>query len=247
MLKNNEWMILNAIIYKIYSMDDIDEMRMQIMKQLRNLIDFDSSSFYLAAAGKENELERPVGIQYSVEDMKDYINEFKNLDYSKGLMLTGNNISYRESDLLPEEVRVKTQYYKEVYDKQGWHFSLHLNISYREQFLGVMSFFRVKGKKNFEYEDLFVLDVLKEHLALRLYKEQEKEEQRKMTVEECVSYYELSTREQEVLRQLMHDGSSEEIAADLNISISTLRKHCHHIYQKLGIGQRIQLYEMIEV
>ena len=245
MLKNNEWMILNAIIYKIYSMDDIDEMRMQIMKQLRYLIDFDSSSFYLAA-GRENELERPVGIGYSVEDMKDYINEFKNMDYSKGLMLTGNNISYRESDLLPEEVRVKTQYYKAVYDKHGWHFSLHLNISYQEQFLGVMSFFREKGKKDFEYEDLFVLDVLKEHLALRLYKEQEKAEQRKMTVEECASYYGLSTREQEVLGQLMHDGSSEEIASDLGISVSTLRKHCHHIYRKLGISQRIQLYERIE-
>lgn len=44
---------------------------------------------------------------------------------------------------------------------------------------GSYVFFREKGKKDFEYEDLFVLDVLKEHLALRLYKEQEKAEQGK--------------------------------------------------------------------
>lgn len=247
MLKNNDWMILNSIIYKIYSMEDIDEMRMQVMKHLRYLIDFDSASFYLASVSMENELERPVGIGYTLEDMEDYIHEFKNLDYSEGLMLTGKNIAYRESDLIPEEIRVNTTYYQSVYDVQGWHFSLHLNLSYQEQFLGIMSFFREKGKEDFLYKDLFVLDMLKEHLALRLHQEFEKDRTSKMTIVQCVDQYNLSGRETEVLKLLLHDSSAEEIAQELQISVSTLRKHCHHIYQQLGIGQRIQLYDMIEV
>lgn len=247
MLKNNDWIILNSIIYKIYSMEDIDEMRTHVMKQLKYLFDFDSASFYLASQVRENELERPVGICYDRKDMEDYIHEFKNLDYSEGLMFIGKNIAYRESDLIPEEVRVSTSYYQSVYDVQGWHFSLHLNLSYQEEFLGILSFFRRKGKEDFVYEDIFALDMLKEHLALRLYQYFEKNKKRKLSFEECVKQYGLSSREEEVLVELLHDGSSEDIAQKLSISVSTLRKHCHHIYQKLHISQRIQIYEMIDV
>ncbi len=70
-------------------MTDIDEMRSQVMKQLQYLFDFDSASFYLASQVRENELERPAGIGYELKDMEAYIHEFKNLDYSEGLMFTG--------------------------------------------------------------------------------------------------------------------------------------------------------------
>lgn len=246
MLKNSDWIILNSITYKIHSIPDEKEMRLSIMKRLKNLIDFDSASFYLAAPFNEKELIGPVGIAYSLEDMNAYISQFKNMDYSEGLMFTGQNIAYRESDLAEDEIRKNTDYYKAVYNVQGWHYSLHLNICYREQFLGVMSFFRKKGQKDFQYEDIFVLDMIKEHLALRLYQEQEKKRHQKFSVRQCADQYHLSPKETLVLSHLIHDASAEEIAQQLGISISTLRKHCNHLYQKMGISQRIQLYEIVD-
>lgn len=32
MLKNNDWIILNAITYKIHSIEELDEMRLAVMK-----------------------------------------------------------------------------------------------------------------------------------------------------------------------------------------------------------------------
>jgi len=246
MLKNNDWIILNSITYKIHSIADLDEMRLSVMKQLGYLIEFDSSSFYITSARDEQQLERPVGIQYSLEDMYAYVNHFKDLDYSEGLMFTGKNIAYRESDLVPEEVRINTEYYKAVYDVQGWHYSLHLNLCYREEFLGVMSFFRKKGKENFTYDDIFVLDMIKDHLALRLFRERKYEKNHKMNPEECSEKYGLSSRETVTLEYLLGDLTAEEIAQKMEISVSTLRKHCNHIYHKLDITQRIQLYDRVE-
>ena len=53
-LGTNEWTILNNIIYKIYTTEHFDEMRLALMEELRMLIDFDSADFYVAAEHDEN-------------------------------------------------------------------------------------------------------------------------------------------------------------------------------------------------
>ena len=45
-LGTNEWTILNNIIYKIYTTEHFDEMRLALMEELRMLIDFDSADFF---------------------------------------------------------------------------------------------------------------------------------------------------------------------------------------------------------
>lgn len=246
MLKNNDWIILNAITFKIHSIKDLDEMRLSIMEHLHYLLPYDSASFYIVSPTEPDRLMSPVGINYEPEDMMQYINTFKKLDYSEGLMFTGKNITYRESDIVPDEIRVNTDYYKAVYDAQGWHYSLHLNICHQEVFQGVLSFFRQKGAPDFTYDDIFVLDMIKDHLALRLDQEKARAQSRKQTVSECMQTFDLSPREGSVLELLIHDQAAEEIAATLSITVSTLRKHCHHIYQKLGISTRIQLNDLLE-
>lgn len=242
MLKNSDWMIINSIAYKIHAIEDLDQMRLEVMEQLKHLISYDSSSFYLGSSRNLNELQKPVGICYAKEDMEAYINQYKNVDYSEGLMATGKNIVYRESDIIEEAVRIQSDYYKSVYDVQGWHYSLHHNICYNEQFLGVMSFFRKKGKENFTYDDIFVLDMLKDHLALRLFQNLDK----KLTAEACITQYHLSKREADVLRCLMTNKTMEEITKQLAISINTLHKHASHIYEKLEVSGRLQMYDKIE-
>ncbi len=246
MITNSDWIVLNAITYKIQSIPDLDEMRMTLMTGLGHLIDYDAASFYIVSTNDKNELCSPIGINYSTEGMLDYIHKYKKVDYSEGLMSAGKNIAYRESDLIPEEVRINTDYYKKVYNVQGWHYSLHLNISYNEHFLGVLSFFRNKGRENFSQEHVFILDMIKDHLAYRLEQDYIHRQSRRLTLSQCIADYGLSKKEAQVLGQLIHDSSSDEIAENLNISVSTLRKHCNHIYSKLGISQRIQLYDLIE-
>src|SRR5690606_30157013 len=50
----------------------------------------------------------------------------------------------------------------------------------------------------------------------------------------------LSEREREVLRLLAQALSNQEIADELVVGVSTVKKHINHIYNKLGINNRIQ-------
>ena len=96
-----------------------------------------------------------------------------------------------------------------------------------------------------DYNDIFALDVLKDHLAFRLHNERIKAHSRKLTVNECADRYALSPAETSVLTLLITNASTEEITDRLSISVSTFRKHCNHIYKKLNISQRIQLYDIV--
>ncbi len=55
-LDTNDWIFLNSIIYKIYTMNNIDEMREQFLEQMKMLIDYDSADFLLASPDGENKL-----------------------------------------------------------------------------------------------------------------------------------------------------------------------------------------------
>jgi DNA-binding NarL/FixJ family response regulator len=51
----------------------------------------------------------------------------------------------------------------------------------------------------------------------------------------------LTSRELEVLARLQQRRSNAQIAADLHLSIETVRTHARHIYRKLGVGSRREL------
>lgn len=51
----------------------------------------------------------------------------------------------------------------------------------------------------------------------------------------------LTSRELEVLARLQQRRSNAQIAADLHVSIETVRTHVRHIYRKLGVGSRREL------
>ncbi|MEO0575968.1 MAG: LuxR C-terminal-related transcriptional regulator [Pseudomonadota bacterium] len=53
----------------------------------------------------------------------------------------------------------------------------------------------------------------------------------------------LSARELEVLELLSHGGSNQEIANRLYISVSTVKSHLVHLYQKLGVSRRMHAVE----
>jgi len=47
-----------------------------------------------------------------------------------------------------------------------------------------------------------------------------------------------------VLQLLAAGKSNREIAGELIISVGTVKRHVHHIYQKLGVSNRIQVAAM---
>lgn len=243
-LETNDWLMLNSIIYKIYTVEDVDDMRKQLLEQLKMLLDFDSADFYMAAAGGDNHLTRPV--YFNCED--DHSDIYDELDYSRGILYSGKTLVYRETDIISDDARVETEYYKKVYKPNNWHYSLQMVLAMKKKFVGVVTFYRTIGKENFEYEDIFMLDQLKEHLSHRLYKELEKTDNAgdKMTIAEVVEKYDLTRREHTILRLLLGGKTNADICDELTITDNTLKKHILNIYRKLGINNRVQMFKLIK-
>lgn len=71
--------------------------------------------------------------------------------------------------------------------------------------------------------------------------------QLKKTVSAYVSDYNLSNREDEVLRLLMDGLSYKQIAASCNVTLDTISTHIRNIYSKLNIHSRAELAAKLRV
>lgn len=234
---------LNTIIYKIYTMENFDEMRRELLEQLKLLINFDSADFFLASA-KGKKLERPVMLNCEVNLGETY----GKMEEVRKIMQSGKTLIYRDTDITGEEGRTEMDYYREIFRPNNWHYSLQMVVSRDKKFLGVITLYRTIGKENFQSNDIFILDMLKDHLAYRMSRHQENgcDNLKKLTVTEAVERYSLTRREHTILKMLMQGLESTVICEQLSISANTLKKHILNIYRKLGIRNRVQLFKRIK-
>nr|WP_294582649.1 helix-turn-helix transcriptional regulator [uncultured Anaerotignum sp.] len=245
-IDNNEFMILNSIIYKIHTNPDFAAMRKELLEQLKMIIDFDSAEFHLSRGDGSISLDS--GISYNSNASLDYSKAYEHIDYSQGILGTGSSMVYRETDLMPDEKRVQTEYYKSIYEVNNWHYSLQLVLAYDKRFLGVITFYKNKGKEDFKYADIFKIQLIENHLAYRINKEQEEASKNKdkVSVEEAVEQFGLTKKESDILDLLVKGYNNKEICDQMVISSNTVKKHILNIYRKLNIKNRVQLLCMVK-
>lgn len=246
-LTKNELYIFNTLIHQIYSCRENETMRTQLMSKLTLFLPFDAASFYLSSSADDQKLCSPVLYNLEKSFGDTYLEQYETLDYSKGLMFTGRSMVYRESDIIPDEKRVRTDYYQLFYAPYSFHDSLHLSIANQERFLGILSLFQLKEKGRYTHEDIEKLGLFTAHLETRLFQDYEKEAKQsdKLSLREATEKFHLTKRETKVLRYLLDGLENEEICEKLFITNNTLKKHILNVYRKLNINNRVQLFKLI--
>ena len=64
-------------------------------------------------------------------------------------------------------------------------------------------------------------------------------------LEAALGTYDLTGRETEIMRLVLQGSSNKDIERRLFISASTVRNHIYNVYQKLGVGSRLELIHRI--
>jgi len=246
-LTKNELYIFNTLVHQIYSCSENKTMRKQLMSKLSHFLSFDAASFYLSSYSDDQKLCSPVLYNLDKKFGETYLSQYETLDYSKGLMFTGRSMVYRESDIIPDEKRVRTDYYQLFYAPYSFHDSLHLSIAHQERFLGILSLFQKKEKGQYRHEDIEKLGLLTSHLETRLYQDLKRESKHsnKLSLREATETFHLTKRESKVVRYLLDGLESDEICEKMFITNNTLKKHILNVYRKLGINNRVQIFKMI--
>ncbi len=57
--------------------------------------------------------------------------------------------------------------------------------------------------------------------------------------------FSLSTRESQVLKELVDGRTNNEISEILSVSLSTVKKHVYSIFNKVGVNSRAQLLSFV--
>ena len=255
MLQKNEAVLLNEIIEKIYTMPDCREMRATVLEMLETLIPFDSATFYLASKEKDkgHHLTDPVGKGIPQTELQRYIDDYEDQDYTRWLFMNGKAMVYRETDIYSDKIRSDNMFYKDIYLPAKIYYSAQMSIARKEVFLGIITLYRNKEQGDFTDDEMFLLDLLKDHLNNRLGFEEERElgclpvreGKNRFDATEFMKKYSLTSREVEVMGLVAAGIQGSEICKNLAISPNTLKKHMLNIYKKLGINSRWELVGML--
>ncbi|OOM81863.1 HTH-type transcriptional regulator MalT [Clostridium puniceum] len=250
-MQNNEFLLINNIIYQIYSIPDFDTMKITFLNLLNMLIPNTASSILMADhTSSKNLLCDPICVPeiYS-EAEKNYLSN-EDEDYTRWVMLSGQCLLIRESDLMPEEERMNTALYKRCYEPFGLHYSLQLNLVYNDLFLGVLTIYRKREEGDFKDDEMFIVKAFSDHLNLRFYgyytNDSKNSSSPSYSIANLASQYSLTNREVEILQLIFQDMNNDEIADKLYISGYTLKKHIQNLYRKFNVSTKWNLLKFRE-
>lgn len=247
-LTDVEWIFLTQLIYRLNMINDAKQFQTVCIENLQVLIPYQKAFFTRATRqGGIIRYDLPSiinGPGPSVEDKKfvgggydNFANVFLYLRQSKVI---------RNSDILTDDELEKTPLYKEIYLPQNTYYGMKLGLIHEDALIGYIGMLRTKDHGDFSDRDMFILDVLKDHLSSKFC-------QLLKTMQDCGQIsrrnskdYGLTSREIEVVCLLEEGKACAEICEALFISESTLSKHIHHIYNKVGVKNRVQLLHSLE-
>ncbi len=247
----NNWFIYNSMIFKLYSMDDLYEMREKIMELFNTIVPYDSAISFISKNGRDLEDPMIYGFRNVRAKKKSQILDIT--DYRRWYYIAAKNKAFRVSYLFDDGMRLHDQYYMQGILPKESMYSLHASMSYNNIFVGGISIYRNEDKGDFTDEEELFMDCLKSHLALKLYKEFHGKDltgigSKKINVkfEDIIKIkYDLTNRETEVLFHMTKGLANSDISDKLVISENTLKKYITKIYAKTKVKNRRELINLI--
>lgn len=248
-IEKNEVNLLSHMIYTIYNTENIDQMRLEILKLLKYMIPFDTANFFLVKTDSDcdhvltnlvnvNSLKNP-----DIDNvLKKYMESCFEIDSTHWLCNAKKSIAYRTTDLLSESALERTEYYREMFLPFDLHYGAQVVLAHNGDCVGLLTLFRSKSSSNFSDNEIFFLDNLKEHLSIRLYQAELQNDTAHHVHSLCMERYDLTRRECEIVDLLLQGLTNEELVEKLCISENTLRKHLYNLFKKLDIRHRWELY-----
>lgn len=238
MLSHQQWLKINETIQIIYSFNEVSTMADYFLDSLRLLVSYDKAMFYLTKGDKIAN-EQAILKNLDNEFFKEYLNSIKNLPSSRIATNFHKTIAYRDSDY-QENRELNNEIYSKLLAPQGIGYGGGIVLTDEYNIIAELTIYRFKDKADFSDEELEILNVLKDHLKIRLT-----QKSCSITlINDVLKEYDLTNRENEIIKYLLADTYNDEIASKLNISVHTVKKHIQNIYLKLQISNRVQLIKL---
>lgn len=246
-----DWRYVLDTVYQLDSVSEFDRFRPKVLSCLRYAIPFCQGMFYIYDL-KDGDFCQD-GPPTIIGDEARYLDEFdrkySHETFFGGVSVISQSRVFRDTDMMPDEVRMRTAWYREIYVKQGIHYALRCYLAYGGVLIGSIDLFRPRDGNDFSDKEVAMLGLLARHISLKLKVLLDRRELSGAPSKvwlTLVARYGLTTREGEVIREIFMGGSDSDIANRLCISTSTFKKHVHNAYRKLGVNNRSRLFALLQ-
>ncbi len=247
MLKESEWITINQILLEIYSIQHLDELTERLFKMFCVLVPYTKGYFIVFSEQNRINIEKSFFIHMNDEIQDKYLNYFYDMDYLNYIMeYTADTSTYRDTDILDDSIRKNTKFFKEFLRPQDIPYGCGIVLFREHKIIGIINLFRSWEMGDFSDKEMYILDILKLHLENITINLTIKEGQnQEIKIERLAARFQLSVREQQVVKLMERGFSNNEIKNTLSISLSTVKKHAYNIYSKTGAKSRTQLLAML--
>ncbi|HUM56016.1 MAG TPA: helix-turn-helix transcriptional regulator [Bacillota bacterium] len=223
----------------------MDDMRMHFFEAVEVLIPYEKAMFYLVDdEANKIKLKDPIFINVDERFAKTYEIVVEKFHYGRVAMSTRRTMSFNDSEMLEGKQRESSDMYMAFMKPNNIPFGAGIIIADQGKVTAEISFFRTDKQGDFTSREMKILDILKDHLEIRINGAVESQNENTQKKTKLIDSG-LTQREIEIAG-LVHLGkSADEISEDLDISKFTVRRHLHNVYSKLDISGRMELISLM--
>lgn len=246
-----DWKGILGIIYRFNATENLEDFQNETLKCLRCFIPFHQGIFhvYQFVDGEIGLYGTPAVLGAPALYLDEFNSKYMKDDFFAIGSLVSSDEVFRDTDLFPDSERMRTDWYREIYAKQGIHYALRCQLTRSGNLMGSIDLFRQIHEDDFTERDVLVAEALACHISLKLnqFLSAEKSASPAVSVRgSLAAQFGLTARECDVILEIAGGLQDAQIAEKLCISPSTLKKHVHNLYHKLGIRNRAQLHSIVQ-
>lgn len=252
-LAEYDWIFVNNLSYRIHAISDFAQMRTDFLKYLDLAIHYDKAFWGLVDKARTPRIYDVINIGYTDESLQSYVENPISDEPIRIISSSSNSYLYRGMDLYSSEAEwEQSEYYQKFSGLNRAYYIMVLGLVFDQKQISTLTLARERSSGNFSERDIAILNLLKDHLALRVSRELSAPAAKSAMSNKDVALRlfcldkGLTKRETEVIQCIHHGDTTEEICQNLFISQTTLKKHITNAYHKLGIKSRGQINKLLQ-
>ncbi len=251
-LAEREWIYLSQTLYRLYQCQTYETFCSCFFEQIKRIIPYSKSNIFQiqqrdGAFYRVNPRSAPT--QESLKRTGEYVKSNCQGSSNEYIFAPWSTV-FRQSDISHQDEWLRSPVYLDYWEPEDIYHGMTAVLIHDDRPAGTITLFRPRTEQNFNNREFYIMDTLKNHLAIQLYQflEPTPPAEGAVSVDDSksrfylhASQYGLTKREAEITGHLCTNMSRADICQQLFISNATLRKHIYNIYGKTNVNSHAQL------
>lgn len=246
-LTHQKWQQINQLLLAMSHHNELDMIRKTVLENLQTIIPHKKSFFDIGYfQDRHTVFFNPFSINMTSQEQSAYYKYYQDSDYMAWMLPNREAVFYRDSQIITDEAKRKTEIYKSWMKPMEVHYSAGCTLIQNGILYGSITLFKGQ-EEDFTNEDLFILMIISEHITARLATLHPKGFKKNLSYNQdktILAQHPTTIRENEIIHLICSGISNKDIGRQLFISENTVKKHISSIFTKYNVHTRTQLIQL---